>query len=253
MKPRLTTELQAQLATFEAKSQDTGRLLEKHTSVSLRSRHRLIASSQDLCSFSPVLLNAIGPCLNQFREQQQQLHQLQICQRLGLVTLPFESDDTPIKAFSSAYKAMFFFIRGLQDALYGIMLEVSGRKVGAYSSMNDCMKNPSSPIFQRLTKELPGYAEWFEKMREQRDKIKWGVSHAPGWEYGANHQELFLNLYVVRESKESKSLDIDERVTLSDVTRAIKETNRLLDLIQVCVREITSASTGARPACVAGD
>jgi hypothetical protein len=76
-----------------------------------------------------------------------------------------------------AYKAMMFFIRAHQDALYRTFLEARGERAGVSSSMASAL-TPGKPLAQVLAADVPGFADWFFRWRALRNRVKDGVSFA---------------------------------------------------------------------------
>ena len=85
-----------------------------------------------------------------------------------------ERDEDAAAALKACYKAYLFFIRAFHDAAYGMLLNLSGRTPGAYSSMNDCIKKQALPVFE-MVNGIPGYVEWFKAFKKKRDDVKRGV------------------------------------------------------------------------------
>jgi hypothetical protein len=128
--------------------------------------------------------------------------------------------------YASAFKALFVFIRALQDASYAVLLEAQGQRAGNYSSMNKGLKSRS--VQENLAAELPGYEQWFVEFRRVRDKMKLGIQ--TGTTYSRpGPKEVTLSLHRVIE-KPPQTV-IDGRVGVAELDRALDESTRLLKFL----------------------
>jgi hypothetical protein len=85
-----------------------------------------------------------------------------------------ERHSFPLSLFA-AFKGLGYAVRAYQDGLCGVMLTASGKKAGAYSSMNkQGLAKVDGPIAQTIDRELPEYREWFERWKAMRDQLKLG-------------------------------------------------------------------------------
>ena len=78
-----------------------------------------------------------------------------------------------------AFKAAYFFLRAHQDMLFRVAfyaLEGSFPSRGKTGTMGAAVTNPDSPVGRHLAAHVPAYAEWFMRWRDQRNRVKKGVS-----------------------------------------------------------------------------
>jgi hypothetical protein len=73
------------------------------------------------------------------------------------------------------YKALLFFVRAYQDALYRAFLEARGEKAGKRSSMESALAG-DKPLGVLMRECLPEYRDWFPRWRKKRNRVKDGVS-----------------------------------------------------------------------------
>jgi hypothetical protein len=76
-----------------------------------------------------------------------------------------------------AYKALLFFVRAYQDALYRAFLETRGERAGLGSTMSKGLV-AGKPLAGVLAEDLDQYGEWFQRWRDKRNRVKEGVSIA---------------------------------------------------------------------------
>lgn len=79
------------------------------------------------------------------------------------------------KQIKALYKAYFYFIRAFQDSAYAVLLSLSDRNAGVHSSINDCIKKKSAPVYP-IIEGIDGYIEWFVAFKKMRDQIKQGIN-----------------------------------------------------------------------------
>ncbi|MFC2028082.1 hypothetical protein ACFLU3_05295 [Chloroflexota bacterium] len=149
--------------------------------------------------------------------------------RPSFFTLPYESlfsenniakfphQNNPDQRLKIVYKAMFYFVRAYQDAIYGIILEFNGKKAGSYSSMHKKLTKQTSPVYITIMDKFPEYREWFYRWRDKRDRIKLGVGLSmagPGADVGITFERV--------SEKGGIIVDCQDNIRLSDVTEAIR-------------------------------
>jgi hypothetical protein len=132
---------------------------------------------------------------------------------------------------------MLFFVRAFQDAMYAVLLELTGNKPGAKSSMQRCIENEDSPIHKRLVERLPAYLTWFSHMRDQRNRIKNGISTGAQFQIVDGVSDLFVALHVVRGNINPSIIDIKEQVGIANIAEAVEMSADLADLACEWVEE----------------
>lgn len=122
---------------------------------------------------------------------------------------------------------MYFFIRALQDATYGVLLELTGEKAVNYSSMKYCADNENNPIHKEISRLLPEYFKWFTEFNNQRNKIKEGITAGGG--FNPSSDLLTINMHIVREDVNPTIIDIDFILSSMDTVKAIDMSVELLN------------------------
>ena len=133
---------------------------------------------------------------------------------------------------------MLFFIRAYQDGIYAILLELTGHKASDFSSMQDCLSKERNPVRQRIIDRLPAYPIWFAKMREQRNRIKSGITTGATFSMGEDSFKLLINLDVVWEKDGHAFIDIKEQVSIEDIIEAIRMSTEVSDFTNNWAEEI---------------
>lgn len=86
-----------------------------------------------------------------------------------------EVASAPYAKVKVAYKALLFFVRAHQDALYRAFLEARGETPGRTSSMASGLAD-GKPLAELLSECIPQYLDWFPRWRGKRNRVKDGVS-----------------------------------------------------------------------------
>jgi hypothetical protein len=132
-----------------------------------------------------------------------------------------------------AFKALYFFLRALQDMLFRVTfftLERSFPGRGDRGTMKWAVAHPESPVGRHLAQHVPEYGEWFTRWREQRNRIKQGV----------NFDMFAMDDIGIRFSSMSNegalTTDISNlnRVGLRDAAQALTIGARLMESVAVC-------------------
>jgi hypothetical protein len=121
-----------------------------------------------------------------------------------------------------AYKALYYFIRAYQDRLYAVLAILLEPDAPSGRSMNAAFKNSQNPARRLLDTHLPEYVEWFPNWRDQRNKVKDGISFStagPAPQTGLTSLGIRFNEFS-RDG--GVSVDCSEAVQLADVTRALR-------------------------------
>ena len=131
--------------------------------------------------------------------------------------------------FAAAVKAMYYFVRALQDAAYAALLEATGRHAGAYSSMQDCAKKAANPIRPLIERALPDYFAWFAEFRDIRNDMKLGASTAFGFRGGAGSKRVRIILQDVDDAK--RYVSNGRELSLVDTDRCLTHSAQLLQFV----------------------
>jgi len=171
-------------------------LLDKRVPVSLQIR--LTACVTDVITFMPLL---------------RQLESEEASRLEKHFDLTVKRWDAPRSfQFAAAFKATCYFLRALQDALYGVLLETAGGRAGGYSSMADAAKD-SNPVHALLVQALPDYLEWFLDFRNIRNRMKEGVSTAFTCRITPGPPRVSVDVHRVNDQKREvttwRSLSLD--------------------------------------------
>lgn len=133
----------------------------------------------------------------------------------------------------AVYKAMFYFVRAYQDALYGTLKELSGEPVGKYKSVAECLHKKGEQYRDKIDKAIPGYFDWFMSWREKRNKIKSGI----GCSLGKPSDQLGIMLSDVDGEKNAIRSDMKSLVTPEDVIEAVKMSRELAKYVSSIAAE----------------
>ncbi len=121
------------------------------TKVRLTYKHRMTSCAQDITGFADLFKMVY---INKAKEAKESLALNSKMDIHELEKWWGENSDNSMKLsaqLAASYKAMFFFIRALQDSCCAVLIELSGNNAGAYTSMNkNCLKKPDL----KLDKEL---------------------------------------------------------------------------------------------------
>jgi hypothetical protein len=139
--------------------------------------------------------------------------------------------------FAAAFKAMYYFVRALQDAAYAALLEASGRRAGAYSSMQDCVKKTANPIRSLIEQALPNYFAWFTAFRDVRNDMKLGASTAFHFRGGASSKEMRVILQKVDDAK--RYVSHGRELSLVDMEECLMHSAQLLQFVADYVGQLS--------------
>ncbi len=157
-----------------------------------------------------------------------------IVRRLASVVASLEVTERPHARAKLAYKHLFYVVRALQDALYAAFSEASGMRSGAYSSVNDGLKD-GKRLRLLLDDRQSDYSDWFADWREKRNRVKAGVNFGI-----TGHPDFGITINSVSDDG---ALIADcsgaSSIYASDVTRAVAASNELaMIIIQVADQEM---------------
>lgn len=149
-----------------------------------------------------ALLEALSPTADLEPETSGESHQstnlllpANICLLEALKLNTTEVDALAWTRMSRDWKMLLYSVRCVQDCVYGALLIMQGEQAGGYASMATCLKvdkkgNPK-PNALMLERRVPGYCDWFKKMKRIRDEIKRGLVVQSDWT--ANEHTILLS------------------------------------------------------------
>jgi hypothetical protein len=127
------------------------------------------------------------------------------------------------------YKALFFFVRMLQDAQYRALWEaLTKRRSGGGSSMAKAM-NPRNEVGAYLQTVVPDYLDWFVGWRGKRNALKDGVGFSfvgPSEDLGITFNQITEEGGVVADLSEAGS------VRVGDAAEAMEQCSALYGVIR---------------------
>ena len=134
---------------------------------------------------------------------------------LALKANASEADAQAWTRMSRDWKMLLYSVRCAQDCIYGALLLSQKQSTGQHASMTTCFeldKRGSPKANSRmLEKRVPGYGEWFRRMKGIRNELKRGLSVASEWTSGEHTirlSELYPDGNFVR-SKNVRILSLD--------------------------------------------
>lgn len=126
------------------------------------------------------------------------------------------------------FKAMLFFGRALQDAIYTALL-LMGRQTASRASMSDCMKNERSRVRRAIERDLPGYGAWFDGMKRLRNDVKFGAEVGGSFRSRGGGPEFGFMLTHFREGQPVTTIRPGVVLVLDDVVALLQWSSRLLE------------------------
>ncbi len=205
--------------------------LEIETNVSLESRHRMVACAHDIIAFSNLFNNSYLKKEEEARKTFQETKDMNIEQLSTHWAQNSNNSIALMHQLSSAYKAMYFFIRALQDACCAIYFELTGNQGSTKSGMNRTKLNNGKKVREEITKYVPNYNTWFKSFTDTRNRIKEGVSQGCGY---SEKDGLEINLHIIRKNESSATIDIKEKIKIEDITYAIEISSQLFKYLEIC-------------------
>jgi hypothetical protein len=128
----------------------------------------------------------------------------------------------------------------LQDATYAALLEATGNRPGAYSSMQRCAKNADNPFRPLIDNALPEYFVWFADLRALRNEMKLGVSTSFEFRGAADAREMFVILQVVNHDR--RHVTGGRKLSLADVEKSLSHSAQLLNWAAAYVSQRPNSS-----------
>ena len=138
--------------------------------------------------------------------------------RLNLMQASMLAGVPAVQRLQVCYKAVAYFVRVYQDAIYCVLLNLSGQRT-ASGSMTAALSD-ASPVGRQLRAEALGYLEWFRKWRDFRNAIK------KGRDFGllGPQQDPGVTFVVYREADNSVEIDVSATgVRLRDIAEAVAQ------------------------------
>lgn len=175
-------EFEGIIKELDEKWRQAGMELAHVSKVSSTSRYKFGNLLHDIICFSYV-----------FKREYLELVDCMLSQEMNIGSGIFarERDEREMRAVI-AFKTMYFYIRAFQDAMYNILLELSGQASGNKGTMSNIVNSNGelkikNPVARVINDSIPEYIEWFVVMKKQRDLVKTGINFAiigPGHDPG---------------------------------------------------------------------
>ena len=122
-----------------------------------------------------------------------------------------EADAQAWTRMSRDWKMLLYSVRCVQDCIYGALLLSKNQAIGQRASMTTCFEldkrgqpKASSLLLER---RVPGYSEWFPRMKGIRNELKRGLSVASEW-IGGEHVIRLSELYPDGDYLRAKNVRI---------------------------------------------
>lgn len=201
--------------------------LGKLHNVSWEAHARMGATLQDILDFAPTLIEIHERARVAIRDDE-----IAASTALGtwsLIAVAGAGNDenrNKIARLGVAYKAFFFFVRSHQDVLYATFLNLLGLAAGPGARMTSALKE-ANPVGELLKTKSSGYLPWFERWRELRNRVKFGVGLAslgPSANPGVSFTEQTPEGGLVID------LQPQNAVRLKDATEALRMTKEGLSV-----------------------
>lgn len=130
---------------------------------------------------------------------------------LALKASATEADARAWTRMSRDWKMLLYSVRCAQDCIYGALLLSQKQSIGQRASMTTCFEldkrgNPKANSLM-LERRVPGYGEWFLRMKGIRNELKRGLSVASEWT-GGEHTIRLSELYPDGNFLSSKNVRI---------------------------------------------
>jgi hypothetical protein len=168
------------------------------------------------------LREALSPTAGQEPAPTLELHQSPLLAVPGALSMflalkagATEADARAWTRMSRDWKMLLYSLRCAQDCIYGALLLSQKQPIGKHASMSTCFEmdrrgNPKANSLM-LEKRVPGYGEWFRRMKGIRNELKRGLSVASEWS-GGEHIIRLSELYPDGDflsSKNVRTLSLD--------------------------------------------
>lgn len=212
--------------------------LELRTRVRITTRHRMIACAEDTRHSVLILEDTHRDVLADQSAQMKRTEAMSMEERRLDWARTADVAMTLVKKYATAQKAFHFFVRALQDAAYGVLLELDGKTVGQYSSIKKCFnKTGDNPMGVELRRHLPDYEGWFKRHRDLRNDMKLGM--ASGLSFVPNDEARALKATLYKVDEKGRSSEIHAEVCMEDVAEALRQSIALLGFVESRVPPLT--------------
>jgi len=169
-----------------------------------------------------ALRNALAPTVGPEQDVALEPHQSPLLSRPESMRLyqalklnATEADTQAWTRMSRDWKMLLYSVRCIHDCIYGALLLVQGEQAGRRASMAICLKadkkDKPKPNRLMLERRVPGYYDWFMRMKGIRDELKRGLTVASNWTDG-EHTILLSESYPDGDfigSKNVRRLSLD--------------------------------------------
>lgn len=205
-------------------------------------RMRMAQSATDVIAFVPIFRQAHTAAVEVHRQEAQNVYEIISVIGGGKVG-DLDVDDLARSAreLQVSYKALYFLIRAFQDRLYTVAARLLAPGDAAGQSMGAAFKRPQNPVRRFLDERVPAYVEWFPAWRDQRNRVKDGVSFSiagPQEDLGIRFDEF--------KAHGGLSVDLAHAVRLGNIVAALDNSASLVEAL------VEPASADARRAHVGG-
>ena len=146
--------------------------------------------------------------------------------------------------YAAALKAMYYFVRSLQDAIYAALLEATGHRAGSYTSMHDCAKKDTNPIRLLVEQALPDYFAWFAGFRDIRNDMKLGASTSFGFR-SDGLRRVRVTLQNIDDAK--RYVSHGRELSLADVEVCLRHSAQLLQFAADHVAKLKRQTASSDP------
>ena len=204
--------------------------LSNRTSFNNLQRHKVTSSGYDIVYFSSIFMDVHKKAERSWSNDEKLMNELG---PLEFSKIRIETRRSYQNELGTVYKAIFYFIRAYQDALYGTIRELDGEPAGKYTTIQECLSKKGKQYRDKIDKAIPRYFDWFISWREKRNKIKSGISCS----LGKQSDQLGIMLNDVDGEKNAIRSDMKSLVTLEDVIEAVKMSYELAKYVNSIAAE----------------
>ncbi len=126
-----------------------------------------------------------------------------------------------LERYATQGKALFYFVRSLQDAVYRLLLEANGQQVSDNSRISKILvdKRGDNPMSKMLKQSVPEFLEWFKDFREKRNYIKRGTPIGAGASASRGH--FSASIIFLKAKEDNVSVDREYFAKTLHVTRLL--------------------------------
>src|SRR5215208_4177984 len=141
-------------------------------------RMRTAESAADVLAFLPIFRRVHEAAVVVHTRQTQQVYEIISVIGGGKVPDLAAADEVTLRSrdLQVSYKALYFLLRAYQDRLYTVAARLAAPGEKAGQSMATAFKSRANPVRLFLDQSVPEYVAWFPDWREQRNRVKDGVS-----------------------------------------------------------------------------